>query len=532
MRLKGLCAGILATACLSAASWADVKLPAIFGDHMVLQQDSKLPVWGWADPGEAVTVSAAGQKAAATAGQDGKWTVKLEAIKVTDQPIELTVAGKNTLTLKDVLVGDVWVCSGQSNMEFALANAHNAATEVTQANYPKIRLFKVAKKIAFEPQADCQGKWEVCTPESARGFSAVGYFFGKELHQTFGKPIGLVGTYWGGTPAQAWTSLSGLQSQPSLDCFIDGFNRVQNNLAKIKEQYEKEILPKWQQAYDRWKADAQAQRKNNKNATPSRPPLKPSDPTQSPHIPTVLNNGMIAPLIPYAIKGAIWYQGESNAGNPIYRTLFPAMIADWRKSWGQGDFPFLFVQLANFAPGGGSWASLREAQLMTLSLPKTGMAVAIDVGQANDIHPRDKMDVGRRLALAARHIAYGQDLVYSGPIYKSMKVEGDKIRLAFDHVGGGLTIAAAPSTQPNVPPASPASSLKGFTIAGADKQFLPAQAKIEGDSVVIWSEQVQQPVAVRYGWESNPQVNLYNKEHLPASPFRTDNWEPTAPAKK
>ena len=504
--LRNVCAGVLATACLTSTSWADVKLPSIFGDHMVLQQNSKLLVWGSADPGETVTVSTAGQKAAATAGPDGKWMVQLEAIQATDQPIELTVAGKNTLTLKDVLVGDVWVCSGQSNMERPLSYAHNAAAEMPQANDPQIRLFKVAPKVAFEPQPTCTGKWELCTPESAKGFSAVGYFFGKEIHQTTKAPVGLIGSYWGGTQAQAWTSLDGLRDHETLKGFVTSFEKY--NAARLKnEKVEGKPLPA-------------------KPELTQRPPQNLHEAIQGRQYASTLNNGMIAPLIPYAIKGAIWYQGEANAGNFIqYRTLFPALITDWRKKWGQGDFPFLFVQLPNWAPGGdGGWPGLREAQLMALSLPRTGMAVTIDIGEADNLHPRNKMEVGRRLALAAQHVAYGQDLVDSGPIYKSMKVEGDKMRLSFNHVGGGLTIGAASSAQPGVPTASPASSLKGFTIAGADKQFLPAQAKIEGDSVVVWSEQVQQPVAVRYGWEGNPSVNLYNKERLPASPFRTDQW--------
>lgn len=518
----------LATLLLGATSWAEVRLPAIFGDHMVLQQDSSLPVWGWAEPGETVTVSAAGQKATTVADKDGKWQVKLTPIPAATQPMELAVAGKNTITLQDVLIGDVWICAGQSNMEFPLSNTNTAATEIPAANFPQIRLFTVRKKIALEPQSDCGGKWELCTPETAKAFSAVGYFFGKELHQTFGRPMGLIGSYWGGTNAEAWISPQGLEFHVSLKYYLDQVDNIRTNFAQLKEKYEKETLPAWQKALDAWNAKNQPQGDPKANA--ARPPSKPIDPTSDRNIPTALHHGMITPLIPYAIKGTLWYQGEGNCGKAAeYRTLFPALIANWRKSWGQGDFPFLFVQLASYGTGsGGSFPGVREAQLMALSQPKTAMAVAIDVGQFDNIHPASKIDVGHRLALTAQHVAYGKDLVYSGPIYKSMKVEANKIRISFERLGSGLTIAAPPATQPGAPPATPAATLTGFTIAGADKAFVPAQATIEGDTVVASSDQVQRPVAVRYAWAGFPEVNLYNKELLPASPFRTDDWNLTS----
>jgi sialate O-acetylesterase len=538
--------------------FGDVKLPAIFGDHMVLQRDAKVPVWGSADAGEAVTVTAGNAKAQATAGADGKWTATLEGLKASDQPIDITVAGKNTITLHDVLVGDVWVCSGQSNMEFQLGGgkaygfggAHNSEEEIPKADHPTLRLFIVKKKVAFDPQTDCGGEWKLCVPDSAGHFSAVGYFFGRDIQEDQKVPVGMIGTYWGGTPAEAWTSLEALKAVPDLAPAAKRFEDTKANLDSLKETYEKETLPKWQEADNEWKTKVLAPYKvklenwnifvaktGGENA-PAKPellqqePRRPAAPDNNPNLPTVLTNGMIAPIVPYAIKGAIWYQGESNAGQAkLYQTLFPTMITDWRTRWAEGDFPFIWVQLANYQARGNQptqspdgWPGLREAQSMTLKLPNTGEAVIIDIGQANDIHPKDKLDVGHRLSLAARHVAYGEDLVYSGPTYDSMKVEGDKIRISFKNIGAGLTIAANPSTQPGVPPAEPASELKGFSIAGADQKFVWATATIDGDSVVVSSPDVKEPQAVRYGWANNPEVNLYNKDGLPASPFRTDDW--------
>jgi len=349
------------------------------------------------------------------------------------------------------------------------------------------------------------GKWAVCTPESVAHFSAVAHFFGLELRHDLKRPIGLISSDVGGTPAQAWTSLSALQKDPPFTNYVDAYQKIAANLPKAGEG----------------------------SPSASAPPAKVPSGT-----PTVLYNGMIAPLMPYAIKGVIWYQGESNSNKGLeYRTLFPRLISDWREKWNQGDFPFLFVQLANYRgpqtkPSEGDWAYLREAQLMTLALPNTGMAVAIDIGDATTIHPKDKLDVGLRLALAARHVAYGQDLVYSGPIYDSMKIEGNKIRLIFKDTGSGLKMGTPPWTPTGVPVPAP-TELKGFAIAGADKNFVWAKAEIDGNDVVVSSDQVASPVAVRYGWANNPPCNLYNKEGLPASPFRTDDWaDDESPAPK
>jgi sialate O-acetylesterase len=545
----------------SGPTRADVHLPAIFGDHMVLEQDIKIPVWGTADAGEAITVTLGAKTAKTTAGTDGKWRVDLDPTTTTATALTLTVAGKNTITFSDVLVGDVWVCSGQSNMEFDLGGnrsfggAANAATAVPAANDPQLRLFVVKKKIALDPQTDVVGTWQVCTPDSAALFSAVGYFFGQELRHSLNRPIGLIGTYWGGMPAQAFTSLSGLQKDPPFQHYIDSYQKTVANYPKAKEDYPallaayppklKEwsettgvayasLLKQWQDDDAKAKAAGQAEPPKPVPAVPMpRPPILPEG---APSTPTVLYNGMVAPLIPYGIKGAIWYQGEANAGAALeYQTLFPRMITDWREKWGEGDFPFLFVQLASFMapqvkPSEGGWAWVREAQLKTLSLPNTGMAVAIDIGNPKDIHPKDKLDVGLRLALAAKHVAYQQQVVYSGPIYDAMKVDGNKIRLSFTNVGSGLKFAAPPWSPLPVAP-TPPTGLTGFAIAGADKNFVWAKAEIVGNDVVVSSDQVASPVAVRYGWANDPSCDLYNQEGLPASPFRTDDWVDAPPPK-
>jgi sialate O-acetylesterase len=539
-------AALFALAAFTATLQADVKLPAIIGDHMVLQRDAKVPLWGWAEPAESVTVTAGDAKATAAADADGKWTVSLNSLKASDQPIDVTVAGKNTITLHDVLVGDVWVCSGQSNMEFQLGGgqfgfggAHNAEEEIPKSGHPTLRLFIVQKKIAFTPEKDCHGEWMVSTPETAPKFSAVGYFFGKEILENQKVPVGLIGTYWGGTPAEAWTSLEGLKSAPELAGAVNAFEKLAGNMPDAKKQYEEITLPKWEKSHAaalaKWNEEVAAAKAAGQTEPPKPKSLtarKPDSPDHNPNTPTVLTNGMIAPIVPFAIKGVIWYQGEANAGAAkLYETLFPAMISDWRTRWGEGDFPFFWVQLANYqaryrvpTQTADGWPGLRDAQSKTLKLPNTGQAVIIDIGQADDIHPKDKQDVGHRLALAARHVAYGQDLAYSGPTYDSLKIDGDKVIVSFKNVGAGLTIAAAPSTQPSVPQAAPADALQGFAIAGDDHHFVWATAAISGDTIIVSSPEVKEPKAVRYGWANNPEVNLYNKDGLPASPFRTDDW--------
>jgi len=491
---------------LAGQALAEVRVPALIGDNMVLQRGVRLKVWGWADPGESVAVEINGQRAVAKAAADGRWSVRLQPMEA-GGPYTMTITGKNALSFRNVMVGEVWVCSGQSNMEWPVAASMNGDREVASADYPMIRLFTVPHKVATSPQDDAGGKWEVCSPRTVGGFSGVGYFFGREIHRRLGVPVGLINTSWGGTPAEAWTSRPALEAEDILRPILERWDRELANYPKALAAY-RDALAKWE--------DEAARARQEGKAVPEKP-KEPGDPTANPWLASGLYNGMIAPLTPFAIRGAIWYQGESNADRAYqYRTLFPTMIRDWRRAWKIGDFPFLFVQLANFMdakpePAEDAWAELREAQLMTLSLPKTGMAVTIDIGDAKDIHPRNKPAVGFRLALAALKVAYGKDGVHSGPLYKSMKVEGNRIRIHFTNVGGGLEARGG-------------GPLRGFAVAGADRKFVWANAKIDGDTVVVWSERVPKPVAVRYAWASNPECNLYNAAGLPASPFRTDDW--------
>jgi sialate O-acetylesterase len=372
-------------------------------------------------------------------------------------------------------------------------------------NYPQIRQFLVGRKVIYTPMYNCSGKWQVCSAQTAGNFTAVGYFFGRELNKQLNAPVGLVHTSWGGTPAESWMSKEYLEKEPNFQPILKRFEEASVNYPALKDKYRSD-MQKYNSIVPQLKAEGKPL------------PPKPEEPIgpNHPYSPTGLYNGMIVPILPYGIRGAIWYQGESNAWRAYqYRTLFPAMIKNWRDAWRQGDFPFLFVQLANYQaanpePGESDWAELREAQLMTLSMPNTGMAVIIDVGEANDIHPKNKQDVGKRLALWALAKTYGKNIVYSGPIYKSMKVDGNKAVLTFDNVGTGLMAKG--------------DSLKGFAIAGADKKFVWADAKIEGDTIVVSSDKVAAPASVRYAWAINPVCSLYNKEGLPATPFRTDTW--------
>jgi sialate O-acetylesterase len=503
-----LCLGVLFL--VSPVAQADVKLPAVIGSNMVLQADMKVPIWGWADAGEKVTVTVGDQKAGATADSGGKWQVRWAPMKAGAGPLEMTVAGKNTLKLTNILVGEVWICSGQSNMEVSVSSSMDSEKEIAEAKYPKIRLFTVTKATADTPQADCKGQWFECSPETVPDFSAVGYFFGRELNRVLGVPVGLVNTSLGATRAEPWTSREALEADADFKIIFGRQKQDLENYPKALEAWEKTKemrLADWKAAVEKAKAE---------NTPLPIEPHGPIAPATSANRPSALYNGMIAPLVPFAIRGATWYQGESNIGHSVeYRKLFPAMITDWRKQWGEGDFTFLFVQLANFKarknePADSKWALLREAQAMTLSLPKTGMAVIIDIGDADNIHPKNKQDVGKRLALAALAITYGKDVVYSGPMYESMKVEGDKVRLKFKHIGGGLVAKG--------------DKLTGFAVAGEDKKFVWADARIDGDTIVVSAKDVAKPVAVRYAWADNPECNFYNKADLPAVPFRTDDW--------
>lgn len=630
---------------VSLASGAEPFLSPVFTDNMVLQRDQQDAVWGWSKPGERITVGIAGQSATSTAGADGKWTVMLPPLP-TGGPHVMTVSGPETVTLNNVLVGDVWICSGQSNMEWRVQDTDNAQAEIAAANFPEIRHLEIPHVTAAEPQKTVANDgWKVCSPETVPRFTAVGFYFGRKLNQDLKVPIGLIHTSWGGTIAEAWTSKEALVP-------MNDFNQAMADLEKRSKAAGKEADPQeaWYTAHDpgtsggshAWAAadldeaswptmnqpqqwtgsnipevmnldgtvwmrrsvelsadfvgkeavlnlgaiddedvvwingqkigetagfhrirayrvpagvlkegknsiairvmdvnggggltgPAEAMRLESKGLAPvpltgpwlykvgadlTKTPAFPRRMGDNPNVPTVLYNAMVAPLLPYGIKGAIWYQGESNAGRAAqYRKLLPTMIGDWRKRFGQGDFPFYIVQLANFMqakpePGESEWAELREAQAMTAkNVPNSGLAVAIDIGEANDIHPRNKQDVGKRLALQALAKTYGQKVVSSGPEFREAKTEGNAIRLSFDHAGGGLVAKGG--------------TLKGFSIAGADKKFVWAEAKVDGSDIVVSSPQVRAPVAVRYAWTENPEATLFNTEGLPAIPFRTDTW--------
>jgi sialate O-acetylesterase len=481
-----------------AAARAEVKPNSLFSDGAVLQQGVAVPVWGTAKDGEKVTVKFQEQTVTATT-KDGRWLVRLKPLK-SGGPFTLTVAGEsNTLTITNVLVGEVWLGSGQSNMAFQLSRAANAAEAIAAARDPQLRLFTVPRAALDTPSTDAAASWEESSPETAAKFSAVAWFFGRDLRKALHVPVGLIHSSVGGTPAEAWTSRAALEADPELKQILERY-------ADSVKSYDPEAAAaKHKRALEQHKA-AVAKAKAAGEKAPAAP-RAPADPNQGTGRPSCLYNGMIAPLEPYAIAGAIWYQGEANAGRAAeYQKLFPAMIQNWRQVWGQGDFPFLFVQIA---PHQGMTPEIREAQLRSWQkVPHTAMAVITDIGNETDIHPTQKEPVGARLALAARAIAYGEKITYSGPVYQSMKVEGARAVLSFTHLGTGLLAKGG--------------DLKGFTIAGADGSFTSATAVIEGDKVSVSSPTVAKPVAVRYGWVNTPDVNLFNKEGLPATPFRTD----------
>ena len=467
---------------LSHNGLADIKLPNVIGSGMVLQRDMAVPVWGWAEVGEEVTVSFAGQTKKTTAGDDGKWMIKLDSLKANAKGSTLTISGTNKINLDNVLVGEVWICSGQSNMEWAIRQSMNPKEEAAAANYPQIRLFNVpGHTVSPLPKDEGAGQWQVCEPNSANNFSAVGYFFGRRLHKDLKVPVGLIGSNWGGTRIEPWTTLAGFESVPEL--------------SKIADQV-----------------------KNYKQDT-----------RVGGGQPSAIYNSMVHPLTPFAMRGGIWYQGESNGNEGItYYQKKHALVNGWRKAFQNKDLAFYWVQLANFQKesdkpeGGDGWAKLREAQTKALDIPGTGMAVITDIGAANDIHPKNKQDVGWRLAQWALHQTYGQkNLVPSGPLYKSHKVEGNKIRLSFDHAGSGLIVGKKTGLEPTEEVKD--GKLEHFSISGKDNKWVWADARIDGQTVVVESKEVSEPVAVRYGFTMNPaKANLYNKEGLPAGPFRTD----------
>ena len=489
---------VLFCTALSADLWADVRVPALFGDHMVVQRDMPIHVWGWADPGETVSVDFRGETAVAIASPDGRWDIYLEPAEA-GGPYDLAIDGGNSIRLTDILVGDVWVGSGQSNMEWPLERANDAEREIAAAQYPEIRYFRVVRKAADTRQDDVEGEWRVVTPATAGEFSGLAYFFARHLHTELGVPFGIIQSAWGGTPAQSWASSRAFAADPALAEFA----------AEFEAEAERQ-KPGYDVAFADWERRA-AEAEAAGDDAPRRPPrprqLNPAN------TPSWLFNAMIAPLTPYPIRGVIWYQGENDANNRqafLYRRLFRSLIEGWRQEWGQGAFPFLFVQLPNFARvvENSEWPELRESQAMALGLAGTGMAVTIDIGESNDIHPGNKQDAGLRLALAARAIAYGeQGLAYSGPMYRQTTRQGAALRLWFDHAGSGLQARGEP--------------LVGFELAGPDGKFVRADARIDGRSVILTSPAVQAPVRARYAWADDPQGNLFNGAGLPASPFRT-----------
>lgn len=489
---------LLLSSLFAAGAWADVGLPALFGEHMVVQRDLPVHVWGTAEPGEAVDVEFRGQSVSTTAAPNGRWEVYLDP-GTAGGPFGLVVEGNDRIEIADVHVGEVWVGSGQSNMVWPLQRSRDAEQEIAAAQFPEIRYFKVALNTSDTRLDDVEGQWQAVSPETAGEFSGVGYFFARHLHERLGVPIGVIQSAWGGTPAESWTSARTMAEEPALEKMSAEFAAE----AEAGERVYAERLAAWEKR----SAAAKAAGKE----VPRRPP--PPRALRPQNRPSALFNAMVAPLLPYAIRGAIWYQGENNAQRGqgfLYRRLFRSMIEDWRHEWGIGAFPFLFVQLANYGrvPEESTWPELREAQAMTLGLTNTGMAVTIDIGNPTDIHPRNKQDVGLRLALAARAIAYGEnDLEYSGPIFRQATRAPSGLRLWFDHAGGGLEARGG--------------QLEGFQVAGRNGKFVAAQASISGNTVLVSSASVKHPVRARYAWAADAKGNLFNDAGLPASPFQT-----------
>lgn len=513
--LLGTCAFLGSTLLMPSPALADVKMSRLFGDNMILQRNVEAPIWGEATPGEKVTVKIAGQSKAVTAGADGRWMIKLAPLQAMESTT-LQVIGNNTITINNVAVGEVWLCSGQSNMGFPINGASNAKAAIAEANDPQLRLFGVTWNTSPQPLKEIglsengkNGKWSPTTPETVMGFSAVAYFYGKELRKKLNVPVGLINSSWGGTPAEAWTSQSQFEADPQLLPLIAQWDQSAAEYPEALKRYQSKTLPSWKAQSA--KAVAQGQ------TPPPRPKEPENDKPQ--HRPTNLYNAMISPLVPFAMKGAIWYQGENNASRAEgYHRLLSAMIAGWRRDFGAKspqDFAFYIVQLANFhavktEPSESKWAELRDAQAQTAKQPGNGLALAIDIGSEKDIHPKNKQDVGRRLALVALAQTYGKKNEYSGPVYQSMKVEGNKIRLKFSHAKG--LMSKSPTAIP------------GFAIAGADKVWKWANVRIDGQEIVVSNDSIPAPVAVRYAWADNPQATIYNDAGLPAVPFRTDNW--------
>ena len=485
-----------------AVQAAELKLAALFSDHMVLQCDKPVPIWGWANAGETVTVEFAGQTKKTTADANGKWKVKLDPLKASAEPRELKVGG---LVIHDVLVGEVWLGSGQSNMAMGVSRARDYNAEQAAAHLPLIRMFKESSIATNLPQSDACGQWVICSPETVGTFSATLYFFGRELYREMKVPMGLINSSVGGTPIESWVAEEAQNQVPEIKAVLVKQDKVVAAVdeTQVKADYAK-ALAKWKEQVAKAKAAGQKV---------PRKPVDPLDKAKRKGNVGGLFNGKIAPLIPYAMRGVVWYQGEANS-HPgkglLYQYQLPLLVNDWRMRWGE-EFPFAWVQLPNFNREGDDWQLVREGMLKTLKLPRTGMAITIDIGDPQNIHPQNKQDVGKRLALWALGDVYGRNVIAtSGPLPAGHEVRGSGIVLSFKHADAGLKAKEG--------------ALKGFVIAGEDKKWMPAQAVIEGDKVIVSSGDVKKPLAVRYAWSGNPDCNLYNGAGLPASPFRTDDW--------
>jgi sialate O-acetylesterase len=504
-RALHICAMVLLVAAVASA---EVKLPSVISSRMVLQRQIPAAVWGHDTPGQKVTVQFAGQTQTAVADAAGKWMLRLKPLKASSEPRKMTIAGSSTVTLEDVLVGEVWVCSGQSNMALSVSRSTHAEQALAQADRPTLRMFKVPAVTARQPQENVAASWTVSTSQSAAGFSAVGYFFGVDLMQKLDVPVGLIGTSWGGTRSEAWTRYGALEAQSSLAPLLDWWKQraAEYDPDKAGQQYQQQ-LAKWEE-----------------NGKKGRKPQLQGHPADDRHYPARLYNAMLAPLIPYAVRGAIWYQGESNDGRAFqYRTVFTTMIKSWRDDWNQPvnhDFPFYFVQLAPYTYGAAEAAKpqllpeLWDAETYAYkTLPNVGFAVTTDVTTINDIHPPNKQPVGERLARWALAKDYGKKLVYSGPIFDRVEFKEGKAIIHFEK-GTAEGLKTSDDKAPDY-----------FTIAGADRQFQPAEAKIVGNTLVVSAEAVKEPVAVRFAWRNIAEPNLFNAAGLPASPFRTDDFE-------
>ena len=488
---------------------AGVTLPDVLSDSMVLQRGVRVPVWGTASPGEAVNVSFAGQTKKTAAGADGRWRVWLDPLKANATPMVLTVSGQNKIELKDVLVGEVWLVSGQSNMQFTLGETKEATAAIAAAQHPNIRLFNVSRQVAFKHRPPPLATWRAASPESVKDFSAAGYYFAVEIEKELGVPVGIINSSYGGSQAEAWTPVEYLLSNADLKPTVERTKIWDEERPRVKVEYDEQIK--------RWREEADKTRAAGARPSPS-PPVP--DALREYRVASSIYDGMIEPLIPFPVRGAFWYQGESNeARAQQYGILLPTMIRAWRERWGQGDYPFGIVQLPNYRdqkpePADEAWSHIREAQRRTArSTRNAGLIVTIDVGEARDIHPKNKLDVGRRMARWALADVYGRKMTATGPMFRKLKAEGPKLVLTFDDVGSGLRIRDG-------------DKLQEFAVAGEDRKWHWAEARIVGkDRVEVWSSEVPRPVAARYAFNNNPrQPNLTNDTGLPAAPFRTDDW--------